>query len=454
MSLKTRLLFVDKDKDSQHLFYENLHDENLLIQTASNGREALERIKNFPVDIVMLCIGQDGLIHLDEIHACEPSNFIVAVADSAAEQERAKAMQLGAYDYLLKPLDFDAVRALIKKINNHRKVLEKSSFVEHERRKKHRFENFIGRDPKMLEIYNKIDDIAATDATVLITGESGTGKELVAEAIHYRSSRRASPLIRVNCAAFTETLINSELFGHEKGAFSGAAAMKKGCFELADKGTIFLDEIGDIPLLTQIALLRVLDSGSFQRVGGGKTLKVNTRIICATNKDLWHEVKEKRFREDLFYRIDVVPIHMPPLRERKSDIPLLSTHFLKRYAVQTGKNITRISGPAMETLRQYDWPGNVREFANIIEQAVVFCKKMEIAPDNLPRKMHGAPSSKSFALALTSSSLPEAESTLIRKVLNETDWNIKQTARDLNIARGTLYSKIKKYGIEKPHSGD
>jgi len=333
-------------------------------------------------------------------------------------------------------------------------MLEKTSFAGKERRKEYRSEKLIGRDIKMLDLFQKIDDIAATNATVLITGETGTGKELAAEAIHFRSSRKSGPLIRVNSAGYTEALINSELFGHEKGAFTGATALKKGYFELADKGSIFLDEIGDIPVQTQISLFRVLDSGAFQRVGGVKTIKVDTRIICATNKDLWHEVKKKRFRKDLYYRINVVPIRMPPLRERKSDIPLLAAYFLKRYNVQTGKDISHISGPAMALLRRHDWPGNVRELATVIEQMVVFCKKNKVTPDDLPCKLHETPGSRPFTLTLTSRSLPEAESALIRKVLNETDWNLKQAAEKLDIARGTLYSKIKKYGIEKSHSGD
>jgi two-component system NtrC family response regulator/two-component system response regulator HydG len=240
-------------------------------------------------------------------------------------------MKAGAYDYILKPFDFHAIRMLIEKITGHKAILGKSIFLGKEHRKGYRFENIIGQDPKIFEIFQKIIDVAVTNVTVLITGESGTGKELIADAIHFRSPRRSEPLVRVNCAALTETLINSELFGHEKGAFTGATAQKKGHFELADRGTILLDEIGDIPLPTQISLLRVLESKTFQRVGGSTTLKVDTRVICATNKDLSDTVKEKLFREDLFDRINVVPIHMPPLRERKSDVPLLAKHFLRRY---------------------------------------------------------------------------------------------------------------------------
>lgn len=450
MALRTRLLFVDEDKDIRHHFCENLQDDELLIQTVSHGWEALERLKKFPADIVMLCMGGNGLKLIEEIQASAPGAFTVAVINSDGPEEAATAMSLGAYDHVLKPFDFVAVRALIRKINDHLRILEKASFAKNERRKKYRFENFIGQDPKMLDIYNKIDDIAVTHATVLLTGETGTGKELVAEAIHFRSARRSGPLIRINCAAFTETLINSELFGHEKGAFSGAVALRKGCFELADKGTVFLDEIGDISVATQVALLRVLDSGTFQRVGGVKTLNVDTRIICATHKDLLSEVKKNLFREDLFYRIHCISIHVPPLRGRKADIPLLAAYFLKRYAIQANKDISSLSGSAMEMLRRYDWPGNVRELAHVMEQVVVFSKKREITPDELPLNVREPHLLRSFALTLTSRSLPAAESALIRKVLEESHWNLKQAAEKLDIARGTLYGKIKKYGIQRP----
>ncbi|WP_156792258.1 sigma-54-dependent transcriptional regulator [Desulfotalea psychrophila] len=448
MSLQTRLLFVHEERDIRHHFCENLCAEDFLLKTVPDSREALKVLKIFPADIVMLCIVGDGLALLDEIRTHIPDGIIVAVVNNDTSKEVLNAVKLGGYNYVLMPFDFGAIRELI------RNRLLKTSFEGKERRKRYRFENLIGRNIKMLDVYQKVNDVAVANTTVLITGETGTGKELVAEAIHSRSARKSGPLIRVNCAAFTETLINSELFGYEKGAFSGAMALKKGCFELADNGTILLDEIGDIPLQTQTCLLRLLDSGSFQRVGGVKTLKTNSRIICATNLDLWHMVQEKLFREDLFYRINVVSIHMPPLRERKSDIPLLARYFLKKYCGQIGKDISHIPDSTMEMLHRYDWPGNVRELANVIEQAVVFCKRKELALHNLPLKVRETSLPKAFILNLASRSLPDAASALIQNVLAETGWNMKQAAEKLDIARGTLYSKIKKYGIEKPRSGD
>ena len=453
VSLKTRLLFVDEDQNIRHCFCENLHDENLLIQTVPHNRDILQALKNFAANIIILDIGE-GPILLNKIQSRFPDVFILAIISSNTPADAAMAKSLGIYDHIFKPFDFVAIRELIQTINDHRTALEKASFPETERRKRYRFDNLIGRDPKMFAIYTKIDDIAATSSTVLITGETGTGKERVAEAIHFRSPRKSGPLIRVNCASFTETLVNSELFGHEKGAFTGAMALKKGCFELADKGTIFLDEIGNISIQTQVSLLRVLESRTFQRVGGVKSLKFDGRIICATNMDLWHEVKEHRFREDLFYRINVVPIHLPPLREKIFDIPILATYFLKIYCKQNGKKISRISRPGMNMLVRYNWPGNIRELANAIEQAVVFCKKNEITPDDLPRRVCEASHPGSFTFTLTSPSLPKAESALIQRILEETNWNLKQAAGMLDIARGTVYSKMRKYKIEKPHSAD
>ena len=454
MSSTTRLLFVDDEGPIRRLFRRVMgQDENVLLETASDGKEALKKLKTFPADIVITDVkmpNMDGLTLLEKIRIRYPDIFVVILTGYGSIEDAVKAMKAEAYDYILKPFDFDVIRMVIEKITGQKRILDKRIFLGKEHRKGYRFENIIGQDPKMFEIFQKIMDVADTNATVLITGESGTGKELIAEAIHFRSPRRSEPLIRVNCAALTETLINSELFGHEKGAFTGATAQKKGHFELADGGTIFLDEIGDVPIPTQISLLRVLESGTFQRVGGTRTLKVDTRVICATNKDLSDAVKEKLFREDLFYRINVVPIHMPPLRERKSDISLLANHFLRKYCTETKKNILRISRAAMNILYRYDWPGNIRELANIVENAVIFCKGKEITPTNLPEELRKRSQTKEFALRLPFRSLPLAEATMIHKILDETNWNLKQAAKQLDIARGTLYSKMEKYGIEKP----
>ena len=454
MTPKTKLLFVDDEEAVRFFFREGLNDEALDIETAADGREALRKLKTFRADIVVTDArmpNMDGLLLLEEIKIQYPEIFVVIATGYGTIEDAVKAMKAGAYDYVLKPFDFETIQRVIEKIARHKSILQEKLFFGNEHREKYRFRNIIGRDAKMYAIFQKIIDVADTSATVLLNGESGTGKELIAETIHYGSSRRSEALIQVNCAAFTETLIHSELFGHEKGAVTGATAQKKGYFEIADRGTIFLDEIGDVSIPTQISLLRVLELGTFQRVGGTDTLKVDVRVICATNKDLSHAVQEKIFREDLFYRINGVPIQIPPLRERKADIPLLANYFLRRSATDTKKNILGISRSAMNILCQYDWPGNVRELANTIENAVIFCKGRDILPADLPEPSRAVPHTEAFDLRLSSSSLPAAEATIIRKVLEKTNWNLKRTAEELDIARGTLYSKMKKYGIEKPH---
>ncbi|MEA2014022.1 MAG: sigma-54 dependent transcriptional regulator [Thermodesulfobacteriota bacterium] len=453
MPSKTKILFVDDEESIRRLFCRALKDDLFQIETACDGEEALKKLKIFSAEIVISDVRMpkmDGLVLLEEIRARYPDIFVVIVTGYGAIEDAVSAMKAGAYDYILKPFDFDTIRMVIEKITAHTRIIQKSIFYGKDHRKTDRFENMVGQDPSMFRVFQRIIDVAETDATVLVTGETGTGKELVADAIHYRSPRKSGPLVRVNCAALTETLINSELFGHEKGAFTGALAQKKGHFELADRGTIFLDEIGDIPIPTQISLLRVLELGTIQRVGGTRTLKVDTRFICATNKDLSEAAKQGLFREDLFYRLNVVSILMPPLRERKFDIPLLTWHFLKKYSSKTKKNIPRISRAAMKILIRYDWPGNVRELGNVIERAVVFCKGHEIVPNNFSEILEETVQTKKLTLSLPSSSLPDAEATLIRKVLEETDWNLKQASDMLGIARGTLYSKMNKYGIERP----
>lgn len=453
LPVKLKLLFVDDENSIRDLFLRAMTGESLEIETASNGLEALNMLKTFKADIVitdMQMPEMDGMSLLKEVRKRYSNIFIIVITGYGSVEDAVTAIKAGAYDYILKPFDFTVIKLLIEKIASHKKILEKHSFDKKDRRRKFRFENIIGRHPSMFEIFRKIEDVARTDATVLVTGETGAGKELIAQAIHYRSRRKAAPFLELNCGAISESLVGSELFGHEKGAFTGAVSMKKGYFEMADKGTLFLDEIGDIPLPVQVSLLRLLEMGSFQRVGGTRAINVDVRIVCATNRPLAELVTENLFREDLFYRINVVPIHAPPLRERKSDIHLLADHLLKKYSVKTKKDISGISKPAMNILSRYQWPGNVRELTNIIENTVIFCKGREIIPDDLPEKLRESSQTKKFDLRLSSRALPYAEATLIRKVLEETDWNLKQAANSLNIARGTLYSKIKKYGIKKP----
>lgn len=449
-SEKMHILYVDDEPSYCHLFRRAMiDDEHFRISTAESAAEALTLLEDTRVDIVftdLLMPRMGGIELLVKIHQHNPDIFVLIATGVDSTAEAVRAMKAGAYDYILKPLDMEMVRRQLDKIVQHQQLLHETS---QDPNQKFRFENLVGRDQAMFELFGKIRHVAQTDSTVLIHGESGTGKELIAEAIHARSPRCDQPFIRVNCAALTETLINSALFGHEKGAFTGADSRKMGFFEAADAGTIFLDEIGDIPVQTQVALLRVLELGSFQRVGGTATVQVNTRIICATNRDLTAAIKQKTFREDLYYRINVISLTAPALRERTLDIPLLANFFLERYRRETGKNIVGISKSAMSLLANHHWPGNVRELANTLEHAVVFCQERTINPEHLPDQLRSS-APHDFSLTLHNSSLESAETALIRLVLQQQDWHLTKAAAALGIARGTLYSKMEKFGIVKP----
>ena len=453
MKADTTILFVDDEPSYQKAFIRAMRKERQFhIITASRGIEALQLLQTTPVDVVLTDIKMpemDGLTLLKKIREQYPDIFVIAITGYGSVEDAVRAMKLGAYDYLQKPFDFNLITKLLTQIIEHRKIIKLSTVPTEDQRKQYRFENIIGQDRKMFKIYEMIQAVAQTSASVLITGESGAGKELIAEAVHYRSNRRDKAFCRVNCAALTESIINSELFGHEKGAFTGADTQKIGLFEKAHEGTLFLDEIGDIPLQTQVSLLRVLETGTFQRVGGSRTIRVNTRILCATNQDLSDAILDKRFREDLFYRINVVSIVVPPLRERNMDIPLLANYFMEKYSQENKKNITQLSKSTMKILTRYQWPGNVRELGNVIKHALIFCKTAKIQPGDLPDNIKQAFEKKKFRLTLTSPSLPLAEATLIQKVLDENHWNLKQAAMELEIARGTLYSKLKKYNLKK-----
>lgn len=448
---KTRILYVDDEAAWRRIFCRELRDDSrFIIQTAAGGAEALHILADYRAEIVLSDLSMpemDGIALLQEIHRRYPDTFVLILTGVDSSSEAVRAMKAGAYDYILKPFDATSLQMQLEKILRHRQLLHGDrSDGEGEAQ----FENLVGQDPAMYELFEFIRRVAATDATVLIRGESGSGKELIAAAIHNRGKRRDKVFIPVNCAALTESLIGSALFGHEKGAFSGATKRQIGFFEQADGGTIFLDEIGDIPMPTQIALLRVLELGTFQRVGGTETKQVDTRIICATNKDLEAAIGAKTFREDLYYRLNVVTLRAPPLRDRQSDVPLLSQYFLRKFSREHGKPLTAINPALLTLLSAYPWPGNVRELANAIERAVVFCDGAELRPEHFPAELRQPPPSGAFNLTLTSSALPGIESEVIRKVLEAKHWNLSQAAEALGIARGTLYGKIKSYGIVKP----
>lgn len=441
------ILYVDDEPNYCRLFSRLLADKDeYTVHTAESGTEALEIISDHKIDVVftdLLMPNMNGIELVERIKNINPDIFIIVLTGLDSAIEAVKAIKAGAYDYILKRLDSEMIEKCLENVSEY---MQKSA--ELKREGDIGFGKLVGRSKPMLQMYEQINKVADTDAAVLICGESGTGKELIAEEIHARSSRKNNTFIKANLAALSEGLINSTLFGYEKGAFTGASSRKKGLFEAASGGTIFLDEIGDIPAQTQVALLRILEQQSFQRVGGTEDVNIDVRVICATNKNLEAEVRNKKFREDLFYRINVVSVTAPSLRERQSDIPLLSEYFLQKYCFDSGKNIELIEPSTIKALCRYSWPGNIRELSNTIKHAVIFCNSRTIGLSHLPESVVSDKNS-SFSVTLSRSSLESAEETLIRSVLEQTGWNLSKTAEALNIARGTLYSKLKKLDIKR-----
>ena len=442
-----RILFVDDKEEIRYLFSMGMRSEQIHLDTVVGGEEALKSLTDHDYDLVITDVRMpvmDGITLLKIIKERYPELFVVIITAHGNIQDAVQAMKLGAYDYTLKPFDFGAIRKIINTVNEHRLLLKPDA--ESEEEFPFRFENIIGRDSKMFQIFHQIKTVAASMATVLITGESGTGKELVAQAIHARSERRSKPFVAVNCGAFADSLIQSELFGHEKGAFTGAGQKRSGHFEMATGGTIFLDEIADTSPELQKALLHLLESGSFYRVGGNTQLKADVRVVAATNKDLGAEVAAGRFRKDLYYRLKVVSLELPPLRERKSDIPLLIAEQIKRIAKEEKRKVVTCAPETLRILLNHNWHGNVRELLNVMRNALIFCDKESILPCHLPRELL-APAGPT-TLSLNSGTLAEAETTLIRNALDSAGGNLKLAAERLGIARGTLYSKMGKYDIK------
>ncbi|MGD8962615.1 MAG: sigma-54 dependent transcriptional regulator, partial [Desulfobacterales bacterium] len=395
----------------------------------------------FLVDIKME--GMSGLEVLRIVKESDPDADVVMITAYGSIPSAIEAMKDGAYDYMLKPFDPNELGVLIEKIIQHQEQARENIYLKEQYKERTRFESMIGQSKPMQEIFDLICDVAPMDSTVLITGETGTGKGLAAKAIHTNSSRRNGPFVTVNCGAIPEHLMESELFGHQKGAFTDAKETKKGRLELAHGGTLFLDEIGEISMRMQIDLLRVLEDRVFYRVGGTQPIEADFRVIAATNRNLEAAIKSGDFREDLFYRLNVISFTMPSLSQRKEDIPLLAEHFLYRFSQETNKPIDSISREAMDEMMIYDWPGNIRELENAIERAVVVGRQREILPENLPIFCHEP------APAVRAYSLKDVEKTHIERVLTENQWNIARSARILGIDRSTLYSKIKRYDIEK-----
>ena len=448
MTKQARILVVDDEIAMREALYDWLKEDGYDVGLAEGGRQAIAMAGEKNWDVILLDLkmpDMDGLETLRRLKGkdVETDAEILMMTAYATVDTAVNAMKEGAFDYLVKPFAPDEIEMQLKKIVAHRELVLENILLRQRLNERAEYDEIIGKSDSMQKVFDLISQVAPTDSTVLITGESGTGKELIAQAIHGNSQRCYMPFIAVSCGALPDSLLESELFGYEKGAFTGAEYTKKGRFELADNGTLFLDEIGDISLKTQVDLLRVLQQKTFRRLGGVEEIQVDARILAATNRDLRKAISESKFREDLFYRLNVISIHVPPLRERKEDISLLVKAFIRKYCIEMNKEVVKIAPSALNLLIDYDWPGNVRELENVIERALVIGRGPEIVTEDLPFP------SKTLAPEMMPDSLKMMEKMHIRKILKKTDWNISRTARLLEIDRQTLYNKIEKYKIEK-----
>ncbi|MCQ2981375.1 MAG: sigma-54 dependent transcriptional regulator [Treponemataceae bacterium] len=451
--LQSTILIIDDEKNIREGLAAALSmefDDRIKVELADNGKTGLERFAKGDIDLVITDLRMPevtGEQVLAKITAENPGVPVIVLTGHGSIDSAVEAMRSGAYDFLTKPPNLDELTAIVQRALKSRELVIRNQRLESDLESKQSFESIIGKSAEMQKIFDMVRRVADSKANVLITGESGVGKELIANAIHKLSSRHDNALVKVNCAALSESLLESELFGHEKGAFTGAIAQKKGRFELADKGTIFLDEIGEINQTVQIKILRVLQERQFERVGGEDTLSVDVRVVAATNKDLEKEVAEGRFREDLFYRLNVVHIHVPPLRERKDDIPLMIQAFVKEFAEENGKQIADIDNRARSALYNYSWPGNIRQLRNFMESAVVMCQGNRITLDDLPPTISQATVDESIHVP-AGISLDEAEKIVILQNLARYNNNKSKTAEVLQIGRKTLHRKLAEWGIE------
>jgi two-component system response regulator PilR (NtrC family) len=404
---KPRILVVDDERSMRELLAIVLRREGYDVMLAETGRAAVDALEKGPVDLLISDIKMPDMSGVDVLRAAKQIDqdiLGIMITAFASTDTAVEAMRLGACDYLSKPFDIDLLKMKVREKIENRQLRQENVLLKRTLGLSHQFSNIIGRSESMLEVFKMIETVARTNSTILLTGESGTGKGLVAQAIHFNSLRRDKPMVSLNCGAMPEALLESELFGHMKGAFTGADANKKGLLEAAEKGTIFLDEIGEMSPVMQVKLLHVLQERRFRRVGGLEELQADIRVIAATNQDLAKSVSEGRFREDLYYRINVIPIQLPPLRVRREDIPLIAEHFLGKFAGQMEKPVTGISRAALELLMQYDWPGNIRELENVLERAVALEKTPAILPESLPAPMRGGTPKNGTVVADT---LPE-----------------------------------------------
>jgi len=452
MAGKNSILVVDDDLAHRTMLRTLLSSWGYEVVEAEDGSGAIEAVHRRPFDLVLMDIRMirvSGIEALEEIKAFNPAIPVILMTAYASVETAVEALKKGAYDYLTKPLDFDELKLAIGRAMEHSHLKEENRLLRESLGLKFDRRNLVGRSAVMARLLETVAQVAPSEATVLITGESGTGKEVIAGALHYNSPRRERPFIKINCAAIPETLLESELFGHEKGAFTGADRRKEGKFRQADGGSLFLDEVSEMSLAMQVRLLRVLQEREVTRVGGEEVIRVNVRVITATNRDLSGEIEAGRFRKDLFYRLNVVTLHIPPLRERRDDIPPLAEHFLKMFAEKNRKRVRGFTPQAMDRLLRYDWQGNVRELMNTVERGVVLTRSEYIDESELTPILLGQPEGKAAlpGEAPAGSSLEALEKTTILKTLEQTGGNKSEAARRLGITRRTLHQKLKKYGM-------
>ncbi len=447
-----RILIVDDEEPQRQQLSGFLKKQGFSVATAESGMEAMRLCKDKSFEVALIDLkmpGMDGIELLNKLKESNPEVQVIMMTAYGSVETAVEAMKLGAYHYVNKPINLEELKLNINKALESYHLMMENKYLKEELEEKYKDAHIIGDSRAIREVLSTVSRVAKTESTVLIIGASGTGKELVARAIHALSNRADQRFIPISCAALPETLLESELFGHERGAFTGAIKRREGRFELADGGTLFLDEIGDIPLETQVKLLRAIESQEFERVGGKETLKVDVRIISATNQDLEKKIREKSFREDLYYRLNVISLFIPPLRERKEDILLLVDHFIEKANQKCGRSVKGITPEVKDIIMNYDWPGNVRELENVIERGVVLSRTNVIDKGDLP--YFGLVSDKSFErIPPASLSLKDVEKDHILRVLTKNNWNLNKAAEILGNHRNKLRLKMKEYGIKRP----
>ena len=446
-----RVLIIDDEEGMRSVLGDLFQDMGYAPTIAEDGNKGLKAALDGSFELVMLDLSLPGLDGLGVLRALKEEKQdvpVVMMTGYASMRSAIDAMKLGAYDYITKPCDLNEVQMIAERAIERHRLIDENRYLKSQLKQQHGFDNVIGKNPQMQHAYVLAAQVADSNASVLILGETGTGKEYLARSVHFQSKRSEEPFIKVSCAALPETLLDSELFGHEKGSFTGAVARRIGRFEMADGGSLFLDEVGDMPHATQLKLLRVLQEKQFERVGGSETLTVDVRIIAATNRDLKKAIAEKAFREDLFYRLNVITINLPPIRERREDIPELVNHFLRKYCKETGKDIEEISSEALQMIVSTSWPGNIRELENCIERAVILCHGRRIMPQHLFLSTDSdAQPAAEVSTTWTPKSLSEVERDHIDKVLDYCNWNQTRASSILGIDRKTLRNKIRDFDL-------